>query len=88
MKELSFVNCERSVIRTALNLLWQKNVREKFLPLKIKDDEMLNKYHSWCRIQEKDKMSDFYWIQKIRKKLNLMEKFAKDENSELNKKGG
>ena len=67
---------ERQTIRSALNMLWDWNVKEKFVPLKIKDDQMLNLYHQWCREQEKDNMSDFYWIQQIRKKLDKMEKIG------------
>ena len=63
---------ERQVIRSALNMLWDWNVKEKFVPLKIKDDQMLNLYHQWCREQENDNMSDFYWIQQIRRKLDKM----------------
>ena len=74
-ESLRFVNCERSIIRMSLNLLWDDIVKRKWCPKKIKDDEMCNKYRAWCRIHEKDKMHDFYWIQKVRKKLNTMEKY-------------
>lgn len=64
---------ERQTIRVALNQLWDWNVKEKFVPLKIKDGQMLNLYHKWCTEQEQDNMTDFYWIQRIRKKLDMME---------------
>lgn len=77
-EKVVFVNCERSVIRTALNLLWNDYIKKKY-PASIKEDPMLNKYHTWCRNEEKDKMSDLYWIQKVRAKLNKMEQAMKKE---------
>lgn len=55
------------LIRSALNCLWDEYVK-KHCPKKLSQD--LNKYHQWCQIQEKDKMTDLFWVQAIRKKLN------------------
>lgn len=61
---------ELAIIRTSLDEQWSVYVNLK-CPDKIKQD--IDKYHNWCRIVEKDKMSDLYYIQSIRKKLNVLE---------------
>ena len=63
---------EITTIRTALNMLWDAIIKRE-MPQKIgqynKDMDALSASHKWCRIKEKDRMHDFYWIQKIRGKL-------------------
>lgn len=68
---MKLVISELLLIRSALNYLWDEYVK-KNCPKKVGED--LNKYHQWCRIQEKDRMTDLYWIQSLRKKLNDAEK--------------
>lgn len=68
---MNLVISEILLIRSALNCLWDEYTK-KHCPKKICQD--LDKYHQWCRIQEKDRMTDLFWIQSIRKKLNDAEK--------------
>jgi len=68
---MNIIISEILLIRSALNCLWDEYVK-KNCPKKVAKD--LNKYHIWCQIQEKDRMSDLYWIQSVRKKLNEEEK--------------
>uniref|UniRef100_A0A6M3LTS4 Uncharacterized protein n=1 Tax=viral metagenome TaxID=1070528 RepID=A0A6M3LTS4_9ZZZZ len=58
---------EVAIIRIGLNEVWSNYV-DKNCPKKILKD--LNKYHQWCRIVEKDNMSDLYWVQEVRRKIN------------------
>ena len=67
LPELSIT--EIILIRSSLTTRWQQYVKDK-CPGRAKS---LDKYHQWCRIEEKDRMSDLYWIQSIRKKLNEYE---------------
>lgn len=74
---MQLVISEILLIRSALNCLWNKYVK-KHCPKEVGED--LNKYHQWCLVQEKDRMTDLYWIQSIRKKLNDAEKKILQEN--------
>ncbi len=58
---------EVAIIRSGLNEMWDNYVN-KNCPQKVLKD--LNKYYIWCNITERDAMSDLFWIQKIRRKIN------------------
>jgi hypothetical protein len=73
---MNLTHHEIQVIRNGLNILWMRNVEDQWLPLKVKDDQMQNKYHAWCYKKEQDPMHDFYYIQSARKKLDAMDLIA------------
>lgn len=63
---MKLVITEILAIQRALNALWEEYVQFK-CPKSIKLD--LDKYHKWCEIEERDRMSELYQIQQLRKKL-------------------
>jgi len=69
--KIDLEHLEIQVIRFALNKQFQAWIDDHCPLHKTSKDtgEWLNKYHQWCDEELKDKYSDIYWIQKIRKKL-------------------